>query len=261
MAETVNIPGFGSTSKKTAYLLGGGLVLIVGVAWYRSKNAAAAPAAAAPSDGGSTVDPATGFPYGSAEDAAALASQAGYISPSGGGGGGGGGASTAGSYTTNGQWAQAAEDYIVNTVNGGSHADLVGNALGKYITGVAITADQVNIVQQAIAFTGYPPVNGPSGYPPSYRTTPSTPAPAKVTGLKVTSTTKTTVGIQWDRVSGADYYHVHSTGTGSHDVRGGSVQFHDSKLHSNRAYKYYVYAVKSGKSGPASLTVTAHTHK
>jgi hypothetical protein len=36
-----------------------------------------------------------------------------------------------------------------------------------------LTADQVSIVQQAIAFEGYPPQSGPNGYPPSYQQVPN----------------------------------------------------------------------------------------
>ena len=178
MAETVNL--FGSQVKK-GYVIAGGavVVLAVGYGWYRNRQAGASAAAtqatATDTTGTSStdagIDPATGYPYGSAADTEALAQMSGGYGGYGYGGGGGGGyygggGSGGGGYTTNGQWAQAAESYLVGTVGGS--ADTVAAALGKYITGQPVTQDQVDVIEQAIAFTGYPPVNGPNGDPPGF---------------------------------------------------------------------------------------------
>jgi len=226
VAETVKIPGLGPVKKPTAYALGGAAVLVAGIGWYRSRGAAAA-GGAAPASGDAGIDPATGFPYGSDQDAAAL----GQMGAVGGGGpgygyGGGDGSNTGGGgtgypqgYTTNSQWSQAAEDYLVNNVHSGENADLIGNALGKYITGQPLSTDQVAIVTQAIAFTGYPPVNGANGYPPSYKTA-ATPPPAPGPnykpgkslpapgGLHLTNITPTSARVDWNPVSGAASYAV-----------------------------------------------------
>ena len=74
-------------------------------------------------------------------------------------------------FTTNGQWAQAVEDYLVNTL--GSDAQTVGNALGKYVTGQPLTVAQQSVVSAAIAFEGYPPVSGTGGRPPAMNVTPA----------------------------------------------------------------------------------------
>lgn len=201
-------------SKNEKIGLGIGSAALLGFTLYRyqkqkqqaASDAAAAAAAQAPGTGAGSsdqIDPATGFPYGSAEDAAALTAQSGYNSPIGGLGasdtsylyGGypgytGSGYPVAGGFTSNAQWAQAAEDYLVNT--GGANANTVGNALGKYITGGTVDDSQQAVINQAIAFEGYPPVSGPNGYPPSIRTAAPTPTPTpqttvpvpKVTGLK-----------------------------------------------------------------------------
>lgn len=189
-----------SLSKNEKIGLGVGAAALLGFTIYRyqkQKSAAAAQAAAdaaaqAPGTGAGSsdqIDPATGFPYGSAEDAAALTAQAGYNSPIGGlgysdtsylyGGYPGYPASgvppAAGGFTSNAQWAQYAENYLITT--GGADANTVGNALGKYITGGTIDDSQMSIIDQAIAFAGYPPVSGPEGYPPSIRTAATTPPP------------------------------------------------------------------------------------
>lgn len=204
---------FGKQVSKGTLWIGGGAAGLLGIALYRyrkQQQAAAATAAAnaaaqAPGTGLGTsdaIDPATGFPYGSTEDAAAMTAQAGYNSPIGGlgysdigynyGGGGfypgSGGGPVGGGFTSNAQWSQAAEAYLVGQ---GADANTVGNALGKYITGGVINdPTATSIVNQAIAFEGYPPVPGPNGFPPSIQTGPTgvgnTPPPTTTPNQNVT---------------------------------------------------------------------------
>lgn len=77
--------------------------------------------------------------------------------------------STATAATTNAGWAEAAETYLAGQT--GANPATVAAALGKYITGASVTSDQEAIIQQAIAFEGYPPDPGPNNYPPSIKTT------------------------------------------------------------------------------------------
>jgi hypothetical protein len=74
--------------------------------------------------------------------------------------------------TTNAAWAQAAENYLTET--GGYDAGTVAAALGIYITGSTLSAAQQAVVEAAIAFEGYPPNPGASGYPPAMHTSAST---------------------------------------------------------------------------------------
>ncbi len=168
----------GSVPKKTALIVGGGLAVLVAVMYYRGKQASNA----ASSAGASTeINPATGYVYGSPEDAAAMAAQAGYITGGMvGGGGGGGGTSIPGTgYTTNAQWTQAV---LIGLPNSGAVEDTaaLSAALGKYIAGQPVGDNTVarSLIEQAIAFAGLPPVAGPGGYPPSINTQPAaTPPP------------------------------------------------------------------------------------
>lgn len=73
--------------------------------------------------------------------------------------------------TTNAEWAQAAEQQLENN---GYDAATASAAIGKYITGGTVTADQESIVQAAIAFEGYPPQPGANNYPPNIHTGPAT---------------------------------------------------------------------------------------
>lgn len=182
---------FGKQVSKGTIAIGIGSAGLLGIAVYRYRKqqaadaatAAANAAAQAPGTGAGTsdqVDPATGFPYGSAQDAAALTAQAGYNSPIGGLGYSdpqymnyGYGLpnnypSAPGGYTSNAAWSQAVEQYMVGIQGGDANA--IGNALGKYITGQPLDSAGQALVHQAIAFEGYPPVAGPNGFPPSINT-------------------------------------------------------------------------------------------
>lgn len=77
---------------------------------------------------------------------------------------------------TNAEWAQAAEAYLSDS--GGYDPTTVAAALGKYITGQSMTADQAAIAEAAIAVEGYPPQSGANGDPPAINTAP----PAGQTG-------------------------------------------------------------------------------
>lgn len=175
---TLDTP-FGAMKKQTAVLVGGGLVLILGIVWYRSKKQSQAASVAAA--GSSEIDPATGFPFGSPEDVAALSNQSGYLFPAiGGGGGGGGGGTTTpgpGSFTNNAQWSA----YVLQQIGGSDPAKLQA-AIGQYLSGAPATIEQQGLIHQATAVGGLPPVSGPTGFPPAINTSPTTePAPTPTT--------------------------------------------------------------------------------
>lgn len=195
MAATTAIPGLGHFSKKEMYVLGGGAVVVVGIALYRSHEksvAAAATAAASTTDTGAdtTIDPTTGLPAGSPEDTAELEQESEYANNTDYGYSSGGDytdpySSTTG-FTSNSQWSQAAQEYLTNY--DGGDAATIGAALGAYLTGSYVTPAQVTVIEQAIAFEGAAPQPGTNGYPPSLNTTP----PSTGTGTtSPTSGTKT----------------------------------------------------------------------
>lgn len=171
---TVKTP-FGPMQKKTAMLVGGGGLVVVGVAYYRHQKAAQAAAAAstttAATDAANAtgIDPATGFPYGSAEDSAALAQMQGLNY--GGGTLGAGGSQgqyppgTGPPFSSNATWAQYCEQTM-----GSSGSDAIAAALGHYLTGSPLQSGEATIVDQAIAIGGYPPTAGPNGMPPGLNT-------------------------------------------------------------------------------------------
>lgn len=177
MADTIKV--FGNNIPKPVAIGGGIVGLVAGVYFYRTKKQKSDAAASVATAGSNEIDPATGYPYGSPEDAAAMSSQDNYQLPTAGGGygftgyaGGSGsglfGTGTPGSFNSNAEWAQYVESYEENNL--GADAPTVGNAIGKYLTGQPLTTDQIGLVQSAIAIAGYPPVSGPNGNPPNYVT-------------------------------------------------------------------------------------------
>lgn len=72
-----------------------------------------------------------------------------------------------GSFASNAQWAQYAEEQLA----GIGDAATLSAALGKYLTGGAVTSDQASLIDQSISIAGYPPVAGPGNYPPGIKMT------------------------------------------------------------------------------------------
>jgi hypothetical protein len=184
---TSPLPGI---DKKKMYLIVGGVVVLGGFAYYRHKKAATAAAATTGTGIDNTqVDPATGFPYGSTQDAAALAAETAYQTPNSYGYGSTGSGSlygygTSSQFINNQDWEQAAITFLVNTV--GAPSGDVSAALGRYLTGGQASAQDQSYIEQAIAAEGYPPVSGNNGYPPSVKTggttgTTTTPTPPPTT--------------------------------------------------------------------------------
>jgi len=182
---TIKTP-FGTVQKKTALALGGIALALGGIVYWREKKLGGLTPSTTNTAG--EVDPATGFVYGTPEDLAALAAQGtdlgGGNPPTPGGSGSIPAGGTVGTgYTSNGQWVQAVEQYML-TNNLVSEPTQLSAALGKYITGAYIDPKDIastSLVQQAISVEGYPPIAGPNGYPPAINTHPGTTTPPVTT--------------------------------------------------------------------------------
>lgn len=287
MADTFTIGG--KHIDKTYVYAGVGIVLVAGVYYYRknkaSQDAAAAQAQSVANAGSQAIDPATGYPYGSAEDQAALATQSTSAAGTGDGTLGGGygysgyavgygsgdsiyGANQPGSFTNNAQWAQYVEGYEIDTM--GADAATVGNAIGKYITGQPLTNDtMISLVQSAISIGGYPPVNGPNGNPPGYTTsssttTPTTPTPPTPTtpspGTKpagaisnlAAKPSGTSCTVTWNSVPAPaqGYFYELSTVQGTIIQKGNLSQFATSQsftgLKKGTTYNFGIQALPGG---------------
>jgi hypothetical protein len=271
----ITLPGGLKVKKNVAIGIGVGAVVVAGVIYYRNKQQTAA--ADTTGTYGSGIDPQTGYAYGSPEDQAALAAlssgttgqldSASYVggqtigydqygNPVYGQGQGG----LPGAFTNNAQWTQAAESYMGSDGN-----DAIAAALGKYITGQDLQADQVTVVQSAIASQGYPPIAGPAGFPPSYHTAgnptqtpPPTAAPPAVNPVKGLHAVPrfTQIDVHWEPLTNATSYQV-TLYKGTAQVtriqtKGTFYTFHD--LHKNTQYRVTVWG-KPGKGSTASTTV------
>lgn len=272
MPDTIKLPVFGNVKKPV--VIGGVLVAGIGIVYFaRTKKQQTDAAASVAAAGSSEIDPATGYPFGSAEDAAAMSAQGNYQSPlntgygyggyNGATGGGIFGTGQPGSFASNAEWAQYVEAYEENNL--GADAVIVGNAIGKYLTGQPLTADQVGVVQSAIAIGGYPPVNGPTGNPPSYvtagtsggTTNPPPPPPGNtgvgqakpITGLKIITKGKTSVTIAWNPTSAPQGYNYMLKQIDGHVVTNAQTSAHQitiNGLHSGWEYNFSVHGIPNG---------------
>lgn len=269
VVATIKIPGIGPV--KTPYLVAGLAVTgaVLGYAYYRRRNETPAPVAVTGADTSSDTSD-----YAQASDASGYntiyppTSQSynpyGYDiygnplpAPTGATG-------TSGVYSTNSDWASAAESALEN----GDIALAVSTlAISRVLGGLTVTSAQRDIFQQAIGLLGPPP----QGYPTPIKLTdtgtgPTTPPPGSPlpapTGLKVVSTTTTHAKLSWGAVPGAAHYRIYRS-----DV---SVNVGDSidtsadigGLAHNKTYHIHVRAVASdGTLGASSAAVSAKTKK
>lgn len=269
----VKLPGIPPVKRN--YLIAGGVLLaLAGIYWVRHRQAAAASADTSTTPAAAT-DPATGYPTGSPEDIAALQAQAAQSTAASaadgtsGGGGGGGGLSvppTASGYASNGAWAQAAESYLVSSA--GADAQTVAKALGAYIAGSTVTQAQKSVIEQAIAFAGYPPISGQGGYPPSIHaeapsTTPPPPAvPGAPQNLRVLEKSGSNIELGWNSLGAAAYqYHVYQSGKEVGKVFGTFIGLNGKKPLTSYGPFTVRAANKAGHLGPPSNAITVKTTK
>lgn len=200
------------------------------VIWYylqsKKKPAAAAGGAAPnqqvdPAGNVGSIDPSTGYVYGSPEDQAAIASNANAGGSSGGGGGSGSaagsGSTTAGQYATNADWSRAALNYLVGL---GIDPTVASQALQQYLSSQTLTTNQQGIVNLAIQGLGAPPelptaaqqnptpiggTGGSTGSTGGGQTNASNPVTGVATDANVSSST---AAIRWNAAANATSYNI-----------------------------------------------------
>lgn len=163
-----------------------GVWLIAGAAiwWYFQRQQSASGSAAPnqqtdPAGNIGSIDPATGYVYGTPEDTAALAANnAGTSSPGGGGSGGQNATTGAQTYADNNTWGIAAVNYLVGL---GIDPTTANQAITLYLASQPLTSAQQGDVNLAIQSLGAPPsLPGPVS---------SNPTPVTTTGSGGTTTT------------------------------------------------------------------------
>jgi hypothetical protein len=224
----------------------------------RQKGASGAGAETDPAGNIGTIDPQTGYVYGSTEDKSALASGSGSIGSS--ADTGTGGSTTAGQYADNNAWAVAAINYLVSI---GVDATSANAAVTQFLSSQTLTTTQQGEINLAIQRLGAPPdPPAPGGSPPPVVTPPSssTYATNPPTGFTVTSTTASAIGTKWNAATNATSYTLYWGTTA--DAKDGhttvsTLSATATGLKPNTLYHLRVQAnpVKSG-AGYASLTKT-----
>jgi len=205
-----------------------------------------------------TINPATGYVTGSAEDRAAAGSVSSGLGTS--SDTGTGGATVGGSYADNNAWAVAAINYLVSI---GVDATSANAAVTQFLASQPLTTQQqgeVNLVIQRLGAPPSPPE--PGGSPPPVVTPPSssTYATNPPSGFTTTSVTASSIGVKWNAATNAASYTL-SWGTTADAKDGKTVVSTTSGtatgLKANTLYHLRVQAnpVKAG-AGFASLTKT-----
>ncbi len=251
MAGTVKIPGMGPVDKK--YVYAGG-ALIAGIAIYAYWSSARAAATEVPTSDYTDPEYTGEYDY--------EGSDPGYNGASG---------SQPPVYvdsnpapTTNAEWATQAVDKLTDIGYDGLTASA---AIGKYLARLELTEAQADIVRQANALLGPPPVGD---FPIRVGTTPPVvpppntddALPAAPTGLTTwgNGPSRLTVPLKWNPVPGADYYRVYRAGVAYNIGSSEDTQITLGGLKANTSYTFHVRAVgENGKYGPASAKKTVKT--
>ena len=275
MAEEGAVAGGGdftkSLGKKVGPLPLGAWIVIGGViAWYvwkKQKGASSGSGAATDSAGNvGTIDPATGYVYGSSQDSAALSagtdsgtgtSSTGVTS----------GSTTAGTYADNNAWARAAINFLVGL---GVDPSVANEAVQQYLASQVLTPEQQGDVNLAIQGIGSPPeLPGPIGTAPTSLTTPSSPSNGTTvtasnppSGL-VATPASTSVSLLWGSVTNATGYTVaygttSAASDGTQTVTGTSATV--GGLNPGTMYYFTVQATPA-KTGDPHASTTATTLK
>lgn len=174
MPDAPSIPSSGGHKKLTTQqkvLLGVGIFggAIVGLIFLRKKSTASSTASSSGTGDSSSIDPLTDQPYGSAADEADLQAMYGAYGTTEGELGtydpetgtyttyGTGVISTA--ISNNQEWAA---DALSELESAGYDATDASNAIGAYLAGTPLSADQYQMIQTALGFTGQPPSSVPT---------------------------------------------------------------------------------------------------
>jgi hypothetical protein len=259
--------GGGSLTKKLGKKVGplplGAWIAIAAVIFYvvyKRNNSSTGTAGQQTDPAGNvgTINPATGYVYGSAEDQAASSSGSSSLGSS--SDSGSGGSTVAGQYADNNAWAVAAINYLVSI---GVDATSANTAITQFLASQQLTTQQQGEVNLAIQRLGAPPSPPePGGSTPPVVTPPSssTYATNPPTGFTTTTKTTSTVGLKWNAAVNAKGYTV-SWGTTA-NASSGSVTTSTTTatvtgLKANTHYYFRVQASPAKTGAPfATLTVT-----
>lgn len=242
-------------------------ITAVAIFWYlqRGKGTAAGSAGQQTDPAGNTgtINPATGYVYGTPEDQAAAGSAAGELGQ---GSSNQSGSTVAGQYADNTSWASAAINYLVGI---GVDATVANTAIQQFLSSQTLTTEQQADVNLAIQRLGAPPdPPSPGNAPPPVVTPPSpgtTTATNPPTGLTTTSVSSSSVGLKWNSTTNAKAYTVsHGTTSAASDghvtVSAPATTTTVSGLKPNTHYYFRVQATPA-KAGAGFASTSKTTSK
>jgi len=279
--------------------LGAGVVIWYVIESRKSASSSSSATAAAnqqtdPAGNVGTIDPATGYVYGTPEDLAALAANNSGTSSS--TTGAATGATTgAQTYADNNAWGIAAVNYLVGL---GIDATTANQAVQQYLASQPLTTAQQGDINLVLASPIGPPpdlpgpvatnptsVTTPGGgltttpittsnpppttttTPPKTTTTPAAPAKATTapapTGLVVTAKHSTSASLKWNASKGATGYHVLATDmatkkvAGTQDVSSATTSATIGGLTPSHSYVFDVWAAPPTSYNGAHAEVSA----
>lgn len=234
---TIKLPGIGPTKK--VYVLAAGGVVALGVAYvyYRRANS------------GDTEAPTEDYAGTGTTGEDGYAGASGSVS------------GTAGSDaydalpatpTTDQQWVALVTDSLSYLEPG-----YLVEVLGKYLDRKALTADEASVIRSAWAVAGHPPGNQPIILATDNGSPGTVTLPAVPSGLKVASTTATSVGLSWSSVASATKYRLYGPDTAVREVSGTLSTV--TGLAASKGYTFSVSAVNAAGESAKSASVTATT--
>lgn len=182
------------------------IAIAVVIYWYVSKRQGGSSSAGETDPAGNvgSINPNTGYVYGSAEDRAALGSVSTGLGTS--TDSGTGQSTVSGSYADNNAWAVAAINYLVSI---GVDATSANAAITQFLGSQTLTPQQQGEVNLAIQRLGAPPSPPePGGSPPPVVTPPSssTYATNPPSGFVTTSVTAASIATKWNAAVNATSY-------------------------------------------------------
>lgn len=240
------------------------LAIAIAVFWYvRKKQGSGATGGQQTDPAGNvgTIDPQTGYVYGSQQDQAALNSGSSGLGTS--SDSGTGGSTVAGSYADNNAWAVAAINYLVSI---GVDATEANTSITQFLGSQKLTTQQqanVNLVIQRIGAPPSPPEPGGSVTPVVNPPGTSTYATNPPSGFTTTSTGNGSIGAKWNATTNAASYTM-SWGTTAAATDGtttvSTATATATGLKANTLYHLKVQA-NPAKTGAPYATLTKSTDK
>lgn len=251
MADSISIAG--KPIPKNALFIGGAVAAgILGYAYWK-RTSGGGGTGTSPTDTSATdsgIDPSTGQPYADEFGAGMNYTGLGTYDPATGAILASYGSQTVTAVSTNAQWAQAAQAYLVSQ---SYDAQAVSAAIGKVLAGLPVTNEEATIWAAAVGYEGQPPNYVPPlvHVPASGQTgTTSSNKPGWAYNLKATHVTRNSIHVTWSGVANVQGYKVALNGQTQEAVFWQNYTFNNLKP--NTTYTIAVTPFNKSGDGPTS---------